>query len=310
MKTTSSKISRINDKAIINDLAGKVFSANRRKLPIIIAFFYYIIKFLLAVGAYIPRSILRKKLGERTFGLITVLSVYLFFSFVQIVVDAIPVAIERVNEGLRALNIDQIDRESAYDIVEAYLLLTSTSQGEDGVSMIKTITLTSIFRDAVKGYQGLSTGLWYLWWIIIAFSLMHFIELMLRKRREEVIHSFHRGRSAFNILSGKKILGLEIKERYLWMYVEPVTVYLIALSLGFIPGIGILSLVLKISAACLFLEEYRVFLENKSMVLDVIDSQIDGMKLAQVQEEFMEKLTIEKGQDNLKSDSLPTVSID
>lgn len=310
MKTTSSKVSRISDKAIVNDLAGRVFSASRRKLPIIIAFFYYILKFLLSVAAYVPRCILRKKLGERTFGVITIASVYLFLSFVQIMSEVLPKVIQSIKNGFRIYNFNLNDGASWYDTISQYLFITASSQGEEVAKMIQTIALTSIFRDSILKYQGLSTGLQFLWWITLAFSLMHFIELFLRRIRNETIHSFHRGRPALSLLSGKKMIWIEINDKYLWMIVEPLIVFLFAITVDFFFGLELLASVLKISALCLFFEEYRVYMENKSMVLDLIDSQIDGMKLAHVQEEYMEKLNFQKGQDHTKEGFINTVVID
>ncbi|PHN04382.1 hypothetical protein [Flavilitoribacter nigricans] len=310
MKTTSSKVARISDKSIVNDLAGRVFSASRRKQPIIIAFFYYIFKFLLSVGAYVPRAIFRKKLGERTFGVITVLSVYLFFAFVQISVDAIPEGKKVFNQSLQALNIDRLNWESGYSIGEIYLILTSTNQGEETVGMLKTYLLTSILKNPILKFHGLLPDLKYLYWIVLLFSFFHFIEVRLRKNRDEIIHSYHRGKSLFNWLAEKRIFGVEIKERYLWMILEPGFIYVLAIGSTLLPGINTLPLVLKISAACLFLEEYRVFIENRSMLLDVIDSQMDGMKLAQVQAEYMERLGEVDHPENRKVDFPNVASID
>ena len=311
MKTTSSKVSRLSDKAIVNDIAGKVFSASRGRRPVIIAFLYYILKFMLSVGAYISRAFLRSKLGERTYGIITIIFIYLLLSFVQITIETI----DNVGPELAAMNINDLDRASLYDVFGIYLLVTTLPDVLQQFTVIGNASATGgvyfLFRDAFINYNGLVGGLKLLWWVILAFSAMHFIELFIRSRREEVVHSFHRGRSGFFWrLSGKKIVGFEIKDIYIWMILEPLFIFFYAIILDFAFGDEVLSLVLKFSAFCLLLEEYMVYLENKSMALDIIDSIIDGKKLADIQEKYTRDISYQEDQKPSNEMPLNTVIID
>lgn len=308
MKTTSSKVSRISDKAIVNDLAGRVFSASRGRRSFIIAFFYYILKFLLSVGAYIPRALMRKKLGERTFGIITILSIYLLLSSVEIFVRAVPVLKQRANDVLVELNMEEPDKNSLYEFFQFYLISSSTSEGQEQFSIVSSLLITSFFKESILEYSGLSMNLKFLYGLIIIFSIVHFIEIQIRRRREEVVHSFHRGESIVGIALKK--LGIDIKERYSWMYLEPIIIFFLAMGLQFFSDTEALVLVLKVSAICLFLEEYRVFIENRSMVLDVIDSQIDGLHLASIQEEYMKRLDDRRDDTFDDGNSIKTVVID
>ena len=81
--TTKANTGKISDQTLVNQLSQNVFSAATRRMPLIIAFFYYIFKSLIGVAAYSGKILLRNRLGERTFGIITILFVYLLFFFVR-----------------------------------------------------------------------------------------------------------------------------------------------------------------------------------------------------------------------------------
>jgi len=312
MKTTSKNVSRISDQTVVTDLAGKVFSGTRRRLPIIIAFFYYIIKFLLSVGAYISRAFLRSKLGERTYGVITVLFVYLFFVSIQLTMDTIPRVIEMIKPELRAFQSSGVGQSEIYDLLTLFVVFSSSDpQAQQDLSAIGTFSFIYVFKESILNYQGFSLGLKIAWWLILVLSFMHFIELFRRRRTGEVVHSFHRGKSVFfSFLVGKKLFNFEIKELHIWMFLEPLLIYLLAITLNQVFGFEALSIALKISAICLFFEEYRVYLENRAMVLDIIDSQIDGRTLAQIQDEYAGKLDRQENEQLQKDEHIKTVLTD
>lgn len=290
MKTTSSKVSRIGDTELVNDLAGKVFSASRRRLPIIVAFFYYILRFLFSVGAFIPRAVLRSKLGERTYGVITVGFVYVFFACVQVSIDAAPLAKEKLLMLLQEVNgmggIEKVKNSSLYDLLGTYYVSRSNPKTRGIIEQMSGFLLWEVFRKPVQDYNGLTGALMIFWSFILTISAWHFIELFNRKRKGEVVHSFHRGNSIFSFFSGRRFLGLQIRDFHIWLILEPLFIFSIAIFFDFAFNLTNLSFVLKVSATCLFLEEYSVYMENRSLVLDIADSLIDGEKLTEVQESY------------------------
>lgn len=303
MKTTSSKVSAISDKQIVNDLAGKVFSASRARMPIIIAFFYYILKFFLSVFAFIPRIFLRSKLGERTYGFITVFSVYILFSFTQLTSNVISANWAEIQSYAEAT-----DQARVYD--SFMLFVISLLGGNNELYEIGIAGSVLLYGEEINNYQGLSNGLKYCWWIVLILFIIHFIEYMIRKNKEEVIHSFYRGNSIFfSFLSGKRMMDFKIKDVHVWMLIEPLFFFLIAVLIGEAFGFNNLSLVLKFSAICLFFEEYFVFLENRSMALDIVDSLIDGKKLSLVQEKYSQKIALQEDQSTTEETSLNIASI-
>ena len=50
-------------------------------------------------------------------------------------------------------------------------------------------------------------------------------------------------------------------------------------------NLDVMAIILRISAFCLFLEEMRVYSENRNMVLDIRDSNIDAAYISSVQNE-------------------------
>ena len=312
MKNTSSNVSKINDTALINDLAGKVFSTSRRRQPIIIAFFYFILKFLFSVGAYIPKVFLRSNLGERTFGIITILSLFIFFISIQIGIDLYPKIKDDIQEQVSMLGLDQLNNQQAINTVEVILNLLTLSKGRESFQYYgSSLTIGVLVKNLSNyKYEGLKKELKWFWWLILLLSLMQYTELFFRRLRENTIHSYHRGRSVFfSFLSSKKIIGLEIKNHHIWMVVEPVFIFLIAFIINNL-GFFLLSTVLKIAAFSLFIEEYRVYSENRSLVLDIIDSLIDGKTLSKVQDEYGSRISHQVEDQQPSNDNFKSVIIE
>lgn len=313
MKTTSSNVVKISDKALVNDLASKVFSASRKRRPIIIAFFYYILKFLLSVGAFISRAFLRSKLGERTYGVITIIFIYIFLSFVQITFQVVPILndnLESLKPELEKLGVDNFDRTGLYDLLGIYLLVTTQENRPDNLSRISVMGTFLLYRDAVINYEGLEDGLSFFWILLLLLSLMHFFELLRRRIQGKIIHSYQRGKSIFfSFLVGKKIGRFKINEVHIWMMIEPLFILAIGNIINVVFGLAPLSLVLSISGICLFFEEVRVYLDNRSLELDIIDSLIDGKKLARLQENYEEKIVLQDNTSQIGPNTFETAVI-
>jgi hypothetical protein len=291
MKTTSRNVSKVSDRTVVNDLAGKVFSGSHRRLPIIIAFLYYILKFFLSVGAFTPRAILRSKIGERTIGVITVLMVYAFFFTVHIGYHSFIQAKEFLIKEVRVNKLSELSKEQLYDLFVIVVTASSTDEFHRDGKALAPLALGLGLKKSILAFQGLSWPLKVCWWLVLLMSLLHFIEIIYRRRQGEVLHSYHRGKSVFfSWMIGKKIPGGKVNELMVWMIVEPLFVLSIAFLLNRFLQFEVLGLVLIISAICLFMEEYRAYLDNRSMLLDIVDSQIDARVISEIQGDYSERI--------------------
>lgn len=292
MKTTSRKVSRIGDQAIVNDLAGKIFSSSRRRLPFIIASIVYIFKFFLSIGAFIPRCLFRSNLGQRTFGVITLIFIYFFFAVVQIGTEVFNSFEKNIQPYYEQFS-NEIESSglSRYDVFMYGLFLMTAFQEDKETDTLITMSFGFLTREAANNYKGISLHLFVLWIIILLLSFIHYLEQFLRKKRKLITHSYYRGKSLlFSFLEGKKVIGWEIKNYHIWMFIEPTFIFFLSLLIDAAFPSSLLGPVFRISAFFLLLEEYRVYLENRTLILDLIDSQMDGQILANVQEKYQQQL--------------------
>jgi len=275
MRYKINKQTKVSDQQLVSQLSGSIFSASRGRKGFIIAFFYTILAFLTGVASYISRCFLRKKLGERTFGVFTILAVYVLIVSVNFLHTAFPVFMEDV----RAAGIITWD-----DLMAIGLASTQESNNE--------VALVLILMEYIHlvGVGLLSSEIKYLWYVILVLSAFHFAELYISKRQGDRYHSFYRGDSLlFGFLENKKFFGFTISSLFTWMVLEPLLVWLIAFFVKNIFQMEVLGLLLQISALCLFIEEYRVYSENRQLVLDLIDSEIDSHYIVAVKENIQQR---------------------
>lgn len=246
----------------------------------IASIFVELFRFLIGVYAYISRSFLRIRIGERTFGVLTVLGIF-FFAWAIFYFRNIYVQFDiHFSEAPDFGQLGHLTKILAA-LVSIYVFFLNP--------------FISTLQDAFYGvnieYPSYSPDLVILSFIVLILSIGHFIEVYSRRRRKEVVHSLYRGDSFFfEWLVGKKIFGIKITKLGVWLILEPLFVYIVALLIEDYLGLDKIAFLLKISAVCLFIEEYRVLKENRQYVLDMLDGQLDGAFSAEIQKEYADKL--------------------
>ncbi len=106
-----------------------------------------------------------------------------------------------------------------------------------------------------------------------------------------MIHSYYRGNSIFfGWMEDKVIGGFKINSLAIWMIVEPIFVLFVAYLVEDFLGYSQIGLILKFSAICLFIEEFRVYQENRRFILDMLDGQLDAAFVRDLQVEYQDSL--------------------
>jgi hypothetical protein len=237
-------------------------------------FLLSVFKFFIGMSAFISRSFLRSKLGERTFGIITVVSVYWIIWFLNLYVETFTVVLESMGKDFG---------KSVFLIIPA------------GIANLFYAPLSFLLQVGDQGYTfpTLNVGLNLLAIISTVLALAHLIEVRLRRSKNEVIHSYYRGDSLlFGRLEGVSIYGKTITSLHIWMIIEPLFVFAIGIILWCFDDFYQLGGVLILSAICLFVEEYGVYKENQRFILDMLDGRLDAIFAGEIQEQYEEGIGI------------------
>jgi hypothetical protein len=84
------------------------------------------------------------------------------------------------------------------------------------------------------------------------------------------------------------------------MIVEPIFIVFLSILLDYL-GFKDVATILRVSAICLFIEELRVYQENRRFTLDMIDGQLDAAFAQELQEEYKGSLDTNTQTENQKN---------
>jgi len=278
------------DQAIAGNVAKGVDYIAKTKAPFISRFLSGIFGQFVATSAFISRSFLRLNLGERSFGLITILMVYLIIWLIYLYPQAYTGTCELFfDEGGIMEGVDQGSLGMKLLVFFAAILYVPAMMLRKDMSIHLSPDMPYMLD-------------WFVF-IILLISVAHLIEVYARRLNKTVIHSLYRGDSVFfSWMIGLKIGGTTITPLGVWMIVEPLFLLAVAYLMNSVLGWMELSLVLFVSAICLFLEEYRVYVETRRIILDVLDGRLDAVFMSRIQSTYGEKLKEAEGnQKNLNT---------
>lgn len=305
MKHTSSKVNRVDDQQLISDLSTNVFGRSLRQKPIIIAFFYYIFSYLIGVFAYIPRALLRTKLGVRTFGIATLIGVFFLVWSVGALIKFTPQIIQDVREVATDMGYNASDISSG-DALTAVVMMSVVAAQEQSVESTVLGGTWLYFREHFSFDDTFNSEGIFLFGLILLLAVFHWLEIQSRRKGKEVIHSYYRGDSVFfGNTVGEKIFGWQVSSLFVWMVLDPLLIILVAYLLQYGLRLELIPLILKVGAFFLIIEEINIYRENKQMVLDIIDSQIDAVKIMEIQDQYAQVPTV----GNTQKDSTESISL-
>ena len=237
---------------------------------LISGFFY----FFVGLGALCVRVILRRKLGERSFGILSVILTYVFIKIIYFwnYVKIAPF------EGGSFGAIDQI-------LYEAYALYARVI----GLFFPDWFPDFILNQDAVKNsfspffFEEGNTFLGFFILVYLIFALIALGEVFYRIFYKVRWYSYYRGKSSLFDwwLVGKKVAGWTITEKIVWLVIEPI--FLAAIALIFY-GLGDLLMggVMLMGAVCLLIEEFNYFREERNILLDVMDGEIEADRITKL----------------------------
>jgi len=277
----------LGDRSIMTDVSKGFSDAAKKEAPIVTQFVSSIIAYIIGALAFLTKSFLRLKLGERTFGLfnllLSVALIYFVYLFTQLYSDLL---VEFYDESIRN-NLGV--KFFAFLQTFFYLAMALWQMDKSGDIYLEdgklAYSLDLVLPEELK----------YFMWIIVIIGLTHLIDVYIRRANKEVIHSFYRGDSVFwGWLRGRTIGPLTFNDTRIWMFVEPAFVLVIAYLIHSVWGFTELSSLLMVSAICLFIEEYKVYIETRRFTLDMLDGRLDAAFMSSVQEEYKASLEGEK----------------
>lgn len=258
MKTNN----ELSDYGLYMRSKGSMYQVLDQKNAAIVSIIMGFVSFLFGVGAFILRIFLRKKLGVRSYGLVTIGCSFLWIKWVESIYRS--QLINTKNADLLTILdysltpvINFLDRLLGYNNDSAQKLFTPLSR-----------------------MSGINDLLQWLSLAILILGFGHYVSAIIRDFRKEKWHSYHRGESLlFKWLMGRSIINIVISDTTIWMVIEPCFVFLISLSLASTPDGTALAFVLRTSAVCLFFQEYMVYQKRKSAILDFIDQEIESEEI-------------------------------
>lgn len=280
---------QLGDRAALSDISSGFGNAAKREAPILSQFVSGFFAYTIGSLAFLTKSFLRLKLGERTFGLFTI-----FFAFL---LTYLVYYVYQLGDFTLATFYNEEERRNLGTIIwvffEALLFLpfllldldrSYTYVTEQGKEVFFSLNLA--LPDTIN----------YFLIIIVIIGISHIVDVYLRRINREIIHSFHRGDSIFwGWLIGKKIGKIVLEDTFVWMIVEPLFVLSISyLIYSFLEGYNPLAFLLGLSAICLFIEEYKMYTESRRIRLDMRDGRLDAIYMSTEQEKDKESFEREK----------------
>lgn len=269
-----------SDGSAFSDISRGTVRAANKALPIF-GPFIYLYDYIIGTLAFISRGFLRIKLGSRTFGVFTFVFMILFTWMSLYYREAFSLVYsELTSESLLGNSV--LGRFSAFIIsfLGAFLGMFA------GLFQLATPT-----KEEFSLFPEFSLPVTIFLGVILILLLYHLREVRNRKKSGEVIHSQYRGDSLlFDWLEGKKVLGRTMTPEFIWLIVEPLMVFLIALFTWLVFSWHDLAYILMVSGICLFLEEYKVYKENKELEYNTIDQLLDAKYYDYLQKVIRERI--------------------
>lgn len=237
----------------------------------VIAVFILFFSFCVGIFSFIVKPILRKNLGERTFGVLTILLCFLVLRgfYVYDLYGRIPNDVSKYVPGWY-FRTDLVGINPGELYLEGNGLFDAKKKVQDWKQHFPK------FPSPVGLYG----------YIVLAFGIAEFYNVWNRRKQKLRMHSQYRGESRFfSSLKGKKILGTTIDDAIIRAFLEPFLVVILGLLL-LIFGDKYFGLALLLGAGTLLLEEYLFYIKRRQMLLDMIDNEIDGEYIMLVKEQY------------------------
>lgn len=272
----------LGDEALFKRVTGGIYKGVQRTrgMTFFTEFFAGLFYLFIGLGAFSIRALIRRKLGERSFGIFTIVFTFIWirafyaFDYVELKSCAEFFHVESCNSINTAMYYLYLPFSPIAGFFTPEFSLISFQEG-----------FGNLFSPLNIQTEISYAGLFSLLFLLIAFvALGETIYRMFKKIRW---HSYHRGKSSFfNWTVGKKIGRFVIKDVHVWMIFEP----LLILMIGWIVSFGdiVLAKVLIAGAICLFLEEYSIYRQERNYILNMIDGEIEGDYLTELKEQYRE----------------------
>lgn len=279
----ASKRKGFSDRSIGERFNRRAYQAVTRRYPFFIGSIISFIQLVAKSAAFSIRIFLRRDIGERTFGIWSIILAYFWVQYFML--DS--AVLKHLDGDFKIFGIIDFSQDvpglgeygfslKSWDDMLRPLYVFFNYFWQVFVNLLK---LTNLF-----GTDSADNGSWIVqWysWIVMLLGVAHLVKGIRRKNAWVKADSFRRGDSIFfGLLEGKKVLNVTITRTLLLTVAEP----LIVLSLGLIVyGLSdphsSFGAFMMISAIALSAEEYQEYLYHQSKTLDMMDSEFESRRL-------------------------------
>lgn len=268
-----------SDSYLSQKIRGSIYNrlSRDRKYGFIIESISGIFYFLIGTGSFIVRVFLRKKLGERSFGVFSIFFAYLFIRLFYLYKY---LNIAQCSEVLKlnvlldvALSCDHLLTKITYIILFPLVLILSPFI--PGLRFpLKTSTSELSF--SVFNLESPNSFIGAFSTLFLILAIFRFLNVIYRSFRKIKWYSYHRGKSnVFFWLVGMRFGKFKLKDFHVWMIIEPMFLILIAILFK-ISGDNLMHQLLIICSVCLVIEEYLSYKNERAIFLDMIDQELYG----------------------------------
>ncbi|MEL7223259.1 MAG: hypothetical protein AAGJ93_18175, partial [Bacteroidota bacterium] len=196
-RTRTGKV--LSDQSLLSDL-GQTGKGLLQSTPSSISnFFSALLQYFIGALAFLSRGVLRSNLGERTFGVLTLISIIFFVGLTLVFPSAYKVTYSWMWGDGGNMNgyLDEIYTFFLTFLYPFFIVLIG--------SLDKELTLAEYFKE-LSFVPSIPLLCFIAFTLII--TLGHLAEVHNRRSQKVVVHSFYRGDSLlFKWLEGKSILG-------------------------------------------------------------------------------------------------------
>jgi hypothetical protein len=271
-----------SDSYVYRKLSSSLYrTTSREGYGWVTEFLYGAFYFLVNIGAFSVRILLRWNMGIRSFGFISIVFLYLWIRVFLIYMYSNDL-------GCEYFQISEDDICPLDNKIEFYLsiFIDLFAPLHDGFDLLKGDLSIYLYPQNHPDNFGYALHIFSLF--TLGLSLLHYSNTFIRDIIKVKSHSFHRGDSVFfGWLKGKKIVSsYEINEHVIWAVLDPLWVIFIAYFFESILGYYALSILLQVGAVCLMIQEFQVWNRNKDMIRNMIDQEIDAELLLIEREKY------------------------
>lgn len=294
-----------SDRSLGKSFNRRAYRAITRQYPFFIGSIISFIQLVAKSAAFSIRVFLRKDIGERTFGIWSIVLAYFWVQY--FLLDS--AILTHLDEDFKFFGIIDFHRTKVLSGEQVEIF--SLKSWDDLLRPLYVCFsyMYQVFVNLLKltdllGEDNARNGSWVVWiysYIVVLLGVVHLFKGIWRTNTWDKKDSYRRGTSVFFQWSiDQKIGQFSITPTAMLTIVEPIAVFVLGLLVYNIwdnPN-SAFGMFLMVSAIALASEEYTEYLFRQEKILDMVDSEFDGQRLEVALEKYEEKERVRNGRND------------